>query len=56
MGLGKLSKTAALLGKAVTMSIDAGIHRSIDTYDLFNGPIEDEVRKHTFWCVYSWDR
>ena len=55
VGLGKLSKTAALLSEAVTMSIDAGLHRSADTYDLFD-PIEDEVRKRTFWCVYIWDK
>lgn len=55
VGLGKLSKTAALLAEAVTMSIDAGLHRSADTYDLFD-PIEDEVRKRTFWCVYIWDK
>ncbi|KAF8900686.1 fungal-specific transcription factor domain-containing protein [Gymnopilus junonius] len=55
VGLGKLSKSAALLAQAVTMSIDAGLHRSADTYDLFD-PIEDEVRKRTFWCVYIWDK
>lgn len=55
VGLGKLSKTAALLAEAVTMSTDAGLHRSADTYDLFD-PIEDEVRKRTFWCVYIWDK
>lgn len=55
VGLGKLSKAAALLSEAITMSIDAGLHRSADTYDLFN-PIEDEVRKRTFWCVYLWDK
>ena len=55
VGLGKLSKTAALLAEAVTMSIDAGLHRSAENYDLFD-PIEDEVRKRTFWCVYIWDK
>ncbi|KAL0581268.1 hypothetical protein V5O48_000751 [Marasmius crinis-equi] len=55
VGLGRLSKAAALLSEAVTVSIDAGLHRSADTYDLFD-PIEDEVRKRTFWCVYSWDK
>jgi len=55
VGLGKLTKTAALLAEAVTMSIDAGLHRSADTYDLFDS-IEDEVRKRTFWCVYIWDK
>ncbi|KAJ7607206.1 fungal-specific transcription factor domain-containing protein [Roridomyces roridus] len=55
VGLGKLSKAAALLSEAVTISIDAGLHRNADTYDLFD-PIEDEVRKRTFWCVYIWDK
>ncbi|ESK92515.1 nuclear protein [Moniliophthora roreri MCA 2997] len=55
VGLGRLSKAAALLSEAVTISIDAGLHRSADTYDLFD-PIEDEVRKRTFWCVYIWDK
>lgn len=55
VGLGKLSKAAALLSEAVTVSIDAGLHRSADTYDLFD-PIEDEIRKRTFWCVYVWDK
>ncbi|KAH9476291.1 ABC-transporter-regulating transcription factor [Psilocybe cubensis] len=55
VGLGKLSKAAALLAEAVTMSIDAGLHRSADSYDLFDA-IEDEVRKRTFWCVYIWDK
>lgn len=55
IGLGKLSKGASILAEAVTMCIDAGLHRSADTYDLFD-PIEDEVRKRTFWCVYIWDK
>jgi hypothetical protein len=55
IGLGRLSKGAALLSEAITMSIDAGLHRSSDTYDLFDH-IEDEVRKRTFWCVYIWDK
>ena len=55
LGLGKTSKAASLLAEAVTMSIDAGLHRCADSYDLFD-PIEDEVRKRTFWCVYIWDK
>ncbi|KAK2467633.1 hypothetical protein APHAL10511_000488 [Amanita phalloides] len=55
VGLGRMSKTASLLGEAVTMCIDAGMHRSAETWDLFD-PIEDEVRKRTFWCVYIWDK
>ncbi|KAI0655064.1 fungal-specific transcription factor domain-containing protein [Cubamyces menziesii] len=55
VGLGRLSKAFALLAESVTLSIDAGLHRSADDYDLFD-PIEDEVRKRTFWCVYLWDK
>lgn len=55
VGLGRLSRAASLLSEAVTTCIDAGLHRSADTYDLFN-PIEDQVRKRTFWCVYIWDK
>lgn len=55
VGLGKLSKAAALLSEAVTISVDIGLHRSADTYDLFD-PIEDEIRKRTFWSVYIWDK
>jgi hypothetical protein len=55
VGLGRLSKAAALLSEAVTYSIDAGLQRSADTYDLFD-PIEDETRKRTFWSVYLWDK
>ncbi|EMD32360.1 hypothetical protein CERSUDRAFT_118728 [Gelatoporia subvermispora B] len=55
VGLGKLSKAFALLAEAATLSIDGGLHRSVDDYDAFD-PIEDEVRKRTFWCVYLWDK
>ncbi|KAF9524900.1 fungal-specific transcription factor domain-containing protein [Crepidotus variabilis] len=55
VGSGKLTKAASLLAEACTMSIDAGLHRSADDYDLFD-PIDDEVRKRTFWCVYIWDK
>lgn len=55
VGLGRLSRAAALLSEAVTVCIDAGLHRTADSYDLFD-PIEDEVRKRTFWCVYMWDK
>ncbi|KAF7313955.1 P-type phospholipid transporter [Mycena chlorophos] len=55
VGLGKLSKAAALLSEAISISIDAGLHRNADTYDLFD-PVEEEVRKRTFWCVYIWDK
>lgn len=39
----------------MTVSIDAGLHRSAEAYDCFD-PIEEEVRKRTFWCVYMWDK
>ena len=55
VGLGKLSKAFALLSEAVTLSFDAGLHRSVEAYDGFD-PIENEVRKRTFWCVYMWDK
>ncbi|KDQ51837.1 hypothetical protein JAAARDRAFT_40663 [Jaapia argillacea MUCL 33604] len=55
VGLGKLSKAFSLLAEAVTLSIDAGLHRSADAYDIFD-PIEEQVRKRTFWSVYVWDK
>lgn len=55
VGFGRISKTASLLTEAVTMCVDAGMHRSAETWDLFDA-IEDEVRKRTFWCVYIWDK
>ena len=55
VGLGNLSKAFALLSEAVTLSFDAGLHRSVEAYDCFD-PIEGEVRKRTFWCVYMWDK
>ncbi|KAF8875786.1 fungal-specific transcription factor domain-containing protein [Infundibulicybe gibba] len=45
VGLGKLSKAAALLAESVTI-------RYLRPFR----PIEDEVRKRTFWCVYIWDK
>ncbi|CCM05299.1 uncharacterized protein FIBRA_07513 [Fibroporia radiculosa] len=55
VGLGKLSRAFGLLSEAVTLSVDIGLHRSVDDYDVFDA-IEDEVRKRTFWCVYLWDK
>lgn len=55
IGLGRLSKGFALLSEAITLSFDAGLHRSVDAYDCFD-PIESEVRKRTFWAVYLWDK
>ncbi|KAJ6605979.1 hypothetical protein B0H10DRAFT_1956967 [Mycena sp. CBHHK59/15] len=48
----KLSKAAVLVSEVITIFIDAGLHRSADTYDLFD-PIEDEVHKHMF-CNSTW--
>ncbi|THH07519.1 hypothetical protein EW145_g3327 [Phellinidium pouzarii] len=55
IGLGKLSRGFALLAEAATLSIDAGLHRSAEAYDCF-GPLEEQVRRRTFWCVYMWDK
>ncbi|KAG8886071.1 hypothetical protein FRB97_007947 [Tulasnella sp. 331] len=55
IGLGKLSRGLALLSEAVTLCIDAGLHRSVAQYDHFNC-IQIEVRKRTFWSVYAWDK
>jgi len=51
VGLGHISRAAVLLAQSVTMCIDAGLHHSSDSYNLFN-PVENEVCKCTFWCVY----
>lgn len=55
VGQGMLSRALSLLSEAVTLSIDAGLHRSVDAYDEFD-PVEAETRKRTFWCVYLWDK
>ncbi|TFY70865.1 hypothetical protein EVG20_g2137 [Dentipellis fragilis] len=55
VGWGKLSKAVALISESITLSVDAGLHRSADAYDIFD-PIEEEIRKRTFWCVYMWDK
>ncbi|CAG7851439.1 SubName: Full=Uncharacterized protein {ECO:0000313/EMBL:CCA71412.1} [Serendipita indica DSM 11827] len=55
VGLGRLSKGFSLLSEAVTLSIDAGLHRSSEAYDCFD-QIETEIRKRTFWAVYMWDK
>ncbi|KAL5532521.1 hypothetical protein ACEPAF_4295 [Sanghuangporus sanghuang] len=55
IGLGRLSRGFALLSEACTLSIDAGLHRSSEAYDCFD-PIEEQVRRRTFWCVYLWDK
>ena len=55
VGWGKLSRAFALLSESITLSLDAGLHRSSDAYDIFDR-IEDEIRRRTFWCVYVWDK
>ena len=55
VGWGKLSRAFDLLSESITLSLDAGLHRSSDAYDIFD-PIEDEIRRRTFWCVYVWDK
>ncbi|KAG8905465.1 hypothetical protein FRB99_008906 [Tulasnella sp. 403] len=55
IGRGRLSKGLALLSEAITLCIDAGLHRSVEQYDHFDA-IETEVRKRTFWSVYAWDK
>ncbi|KAH8112468.1 fungal-specific transcription factor domain-containing protein [Phellopilus nigrolimitatus] len=55
VGLGRLSRGFALLAEAVTLAVDAGLHRSSEAYDCF-GPVEEQVRRRTFWCVYVWDK
>lgn len=57
IGLGRLSRGAALLSEAITLSIDIGLHRSTDQYDedWFDAR-ELEARCRTFWAVYCWDK
>ncbi|KIY51734.1 hypothetical protein FISHEDRAFT_36386 [Fistulina hepatica ATCC 64428] len=64
IGLGRLTRGAALLSEAVTLCIDSGLHRATadgvdaNTHNenaLFD-PVEDQVRIRTFWCVYIWDK
>jgi hypothetical protein len=55
VGQGMVSRALALMAEAVTLSMDAGLHRSADAYDWFD-PVEDQVRKRTFWCIYMWDK
>ena len=54
-GLGNLSKAFALLAESITLCLDGGLHRSVDSYDHFN-VVEKETRKRTFWSIYSWDK
>jgi hypothetical protein len=41
IGWGKPSKAFALISESVTLSLDAGLHRSTDAYDIFDafGPL-----------------
>ncbi|GJJ13060.1 hypothetical protein Clacol_007309 [Clathrus columnatus] len=57
IGLGKLSTGLSLLSSAITLSFDAGLHRSVEHYtsSAFT-PIEREMRKRTFWGLYLWDK
>ncbi|KAH7091758.1 fungal-specific transcription factor domain-containing protein [Auriculariales sp. MPI-PUGE-AT-0066] len=57
IGLGRLSRGAALLSEAITLSVDVGLHRSTEQYDdgWFDAK-ELESRKRTFWAVYCWDK
>lgn len=50
-GLGTLSKAFALLAESVTLCLDGGLHRSVEGYEFFT-PIEQEMRKRTFWSIY----
>ena len=51
----QVSKAVAFLSKAIAVSVDAGLHRSAHSHDLFS-PIEEEIRKRTFWSVCIWDK
>jgi hypothetical protein len=55
IGAGRLSRAFALLAESVTLAIDLGLHRDSEAFDCFD-PIEDEVRRRTFFCVYLWDK
>lgn len=55
IGAGRLSKAFALLSESVALAIDLGLHRDSEAFDCFD-PIEDEVRRRTFFCVYLWDK
>lgn len=55
IGAGRLSRAFSLLAESVTLAIDLGLHRDSEAFDCFD-PIEDEIRKRTFFCVYLWDK
>ncbi|TIB79236.1 hypothetical protein E3Q23_00342 [Wallemia mellicola] len=55
IGGGKLAKAFALLAESITLSIDSGLHRSLDHYDLTD-KIWSEIRKRTFWSIFCWDK
>jgi len=55
VGRGRLSRAFALLAEAVTLSFDAGLHRSTEAYESFS-KVEEQVRARTWWCVYIWDK
>lgn len=51
IGSGKLAKAFALFAESITLCIDAGLHRSLDHYDLTD-EVWSEIRKRTFWAIY----
>jgi hypothetical protein len=55
VGQGLVSRALALLAEAVTLAMDAGLHRRADAYDWFDA-VEDQVRRRTLWCIYIWDK
>jgi hypothetical protein len=55
VGQGLVSRALALLAEAVTLAMDAGLHRRADAYDWFDAR-EDQVRARTLWCIYVWDK
>ncbi|TIB28757.1 hypothetical protein E3P86_03806 [Wallemia ichthyophaga] len=57
IGSGKLGRAFATLAKSITLSIDSGLHRSLEHYDLGTDMgVWMEVRKRTFWSVFCWDK
>lgn len=44
-----------MLAKSITLSIDSGLHRSLEHYDLPLG-VWMEIRKRTFWSIFCWDK
>jgi hypothetical protein len=55
VGQGLVSRALALLAEAVTLAMDAGLHRRADAYDWFDA-VEDQVQCRTLWCIHIWDK